>query len=65
MHIYWQLYNVFQHKKRRLLGDKRIELVEKLTKEQWSASFNHKMEANEMMNYGEKEPSHLPTTNTL
>jgi hypothetical protein len=51
--------------KRRLIGSRRDELKNKLLKENMSASYIQRMEAKEIMHFGEKEPSHLPTLNSL
>jgi len=51
--------------KRRLIGRKRDELKNKLIKENMSASYIQRMEAKGMMHFGEKEPSHIPTLNSL
>ncbi|CAI6376027.1 unnamed protein product [Macrosiphum euphorbiae] len=51
--------------KRRLIGRKRDELKNKLLKENMSASYIQRIEAKEIMHFGEKEPSHIPTLNSL
>lgn len=51
--------------KRRLIGRKRDDLKNKLIKENMSASYIQRMEAKEIMHFGEKEPSHIPTLNSL
>ena len=52
-------------KKRKLIGMKREEFSEKLLKENKSAAFIRREEASIKMNYGDPEPSSLPTCNTL
>lgn len=51
--------------KRRLIGRKQDELKNKLLKENMSASYIQRMEAKEIMHFGEKEPSLIPTLNSL
>lgn len=52
-------------KKRRLIGKKRDEYLNKLVKQNTSSSHIKRTEANQLMNFGECEPSHLPSINAL
>lgn len=51
--------------KRRIIGKKRDEFLNKLIQQNMSASYIQKMEAKRIMNYGDPEPSNLPTMNAL
>ncbi|KAF0749942.1 Uncharacterized protein FWK35_00013587 [Aphis craccivora] len=51
--------------KRRIIGKKRDEYSNKLIEQNMSASFIPKMESKKFMNYGDPEPSSLPSLNAL
>lgn len=51
--------------KRRIIGKKRDEFSNKLIQQNMSASYIQKIEAKKLMNYGDPEPSNLPTMNAL
>lgn len=52
-------------KKRRMLNSKRSEYETKMLDGNISASFLQRKEASKLMNFGDCEPSHLPTLNAL
>lgn len=51
--------------KRQLPGRFRTEMVDKMTKEKFQPSMLRKLNANQKMEYGNKEPSYLPSANVL
>jgi len=52
-------------KKRCVIGQKRDDCLNKIVKQNMSAVFVRKTEANLLMEFGESEPSHLPSLNAL
>lgn len=52
-------------KKRRIIGKKRDYFLDKLIKENQSAAYVQRVEAKDIMHYGEAEPSHIPSKNAL
>lgn len=63
---YQGMYKLCKGKnKRRLIGNKREELKNKLINENMSASYIQRMEARNIMKFGQKEPSHIPSSNAL
>jgi len=64
--MYQGMYKECKGKNKRLLiGRKRDELKNKMIKENMSASYIQRIEAKEIMHFGEKEPSQIPTLNSL
>ncbi|CAI6375455.1 unnamed protein product [Macrosiphum euphorbiae] len=51
--------------KRKLIGNKREQLKKKKINENQSPAYVQRVEAMGVMEYGDKEPSHLPSTNAL
>lgn len=52
-------------KKRRLTGEKKDNFLKKMLQQNMSAAFVQRSEAREIMEYGDPEPSHLPSLNAL
>lgn len=52
-------------KKRRVMGDKKKEYLQKLVNEKECASTIRQMEAKKLMSFGDREPSNIPTLNAL
>lgn len=52
-------------RKRRIIGEKRDYFLDKLLKENQSAAYVQRVEAKDIMQYGEAEPSHIPSKNAL
>jgi hypothetical protein len=55
----------YSNKKRRIIGEKRKELKTKLVYENQSAAYVQRFEAKQVMQYGDKEPSHLMSLNAM
>lgn len=51
--------------KRRMIGKKRDDYLEKLSKHNMSAAYVQRLEAKQIMEYGDPEPSHLPSLNAV
>jgi hypothetical protein len=52
-------------KKRRVIGEKKDIYLDKLLKQNMSAAYVQRLEAKKIMEYGDVEPSHIPTLNAL
>lgn len=53
------------HKKRRVLGDTKVELTNQLKDQNKSASFIQRKMARSIMDYGDPIPSHIPSLNAI
>lgn len=63
---YQGLYNMCLGKnKRRLIGRKRDDIKKKFINENMSSSYIQRMEAKDIMQFGQKEPSYIPSLNEL
>lgn len=51
--------------KRRIIGEKKEQFLNKMLKQNMSAAYVQRSEARETMEYGDPEPSHLPSLNAL
>ena len=51
--------------KRRVISQKRDDYLNKIVKQNMSAAFVRRTEAIVLMEFGESEPSHLPSLNAL
>lgn len=57
--------NCRSYRKRRIIGEKKEDYINKLKTQNMAAAYFQRIEAKKIMDYGDNEPSHIPLLNAL